>query len=1002
MAEAPHTALGSLLGHPLQTNGAEGAAAGAAGKRAGGLAASGTSFWSTTKGKIVLVLSGLALLGLVLGLSLGLTVGRRNSCSLGNNSTGQGTNDNGGPKDGGTNVPDYSSNWKQPENLATSEGWFPAPRGGSDPAWVEAYRKAAKLVGKMSLLEKVNVTTGTGWQMGPCVGNTGTTSVGFPSLCLQDGPLGIRYAYPITAFPAGITTAATFNKDLMHSRGRAMGQEAQNLGINALLGPCIGPLGRSPLGGRNWEAFGADPYLQGVAGQLTVRGIQELRVMAVVKHWLGNEQERFRRKGELGSWPKVKEAISTNIGGRAAREVYAWPFQDAVREGATGVMCSYQQVNNSYACENSWLLNGLLKDELGFQGFVVSDWLAQRSGVNSVIAGMDMTMPGDGLSWADGLSLLGANLTSMVVNGTVPVSRLDDMALRIVASWYKLGQDDPNFLPKQKKPLFSSWLRDEIGPLYPRSSDQDQQMIVQNYFIDPRGQLGNLSQIQTGDVDHAKLARQVAAEGIVMLKNVNGTLPMSGGTIRKGPYKQIGIFGSDAAHSPIGPNGCIDRSCNVGTLGQGWGSGSVEYAYLISPLEAIQARAIQDQTTVDFVLQDGSNSVNSTAYQVNKRGKDAACLVFVTSDSGEGYVSAEGNLGDRNDLKLWHDGDKAILSVADNCENTIVVIHSVGPVLMEAWADHPNVTAILMANLPGQESGSSLVDVLYGNVNPSGHLPYTIGKSLADYGADTEIMWDPNWEIPQQDFTEGIYIDYKWFDKHNITPRYEFGYGMSYTSFNFTQLEITTLWNGELAEEPPSATGLSVKNAEINNSTLPKGKDLLFPKGWKRLDYFVYPYLPSETEKSTLQPTPYPYPPGYSDSPRNLTSTHSSSGGYQGGNPALWDPIFRVELLVTNTGKVAGKVAAQLYLSFPKAIEYDTPVRQLRGFEKVELAVGESKIVVFELTRRDISVWSEEKGAWVVPREKGGVGVGSYGVFVGPSSRGKGVSGETEKIPSVN
>ncbi|KAF8417207.1 glycoside hydrolase superfamily [Tirmania nivea] len=1003
MAEAPQISS-SLLGNPPQTNSVEETTAVAT----TGFAGSGTSFLSTTKGIIVLVLSGLAVLALILGLSLGLTVGRQNnnSCGLSNNSTGQDT-DNGNT-DGGTNVPDYSSNWKQPESLATSEGWFPAPRGGSDPAWVEAYQKAARLVGRMSLLEKVNVTTGTGWQMGPCVGNTGTTSVGFPSLCLQDGPLGIRFAYPITAFPAGITTAATFNKDLMHSRGRAMGREARNLGINALLGPCIGPLGRSPLGGRNWETFGSDPYLQGVAGQLTVRGIQELRVMAVVKHWLGNEQERFRRKAELGSWPKVKEALSANIGGRATREVYAWPFQDAVREGAAGVMCSYQQVNNSYACENSWLLNGLLKDELGFQGFVVSDWLAQRSGVNSVIAGMDMTMPGDGLSWADSLSLLGANLTSMVVNGTVPVSRLNDMALRIVASWYKLGQDSPKFLPKQKKPLFSSWLKDEIGPLYPRFDAQGQQMVVQNYFTDPRGQLGkdgNLSQIQIGDEDHATLARQVAAEGIVMLKNFNGTLPMSGGTIRKGPYKQIAIFGSDAAHNPLGPNGCVDRACNVGTLGQGWGSGSVEYAYIISPLEAIQARAIQDRTTVDFVLQDGGNLINSTARQVNKRGKDAACLVFVTSDSGEGYVSSEGNLGDRNDLKLWHDGDTVILSVADNCENTVVVIHSVGPVLMEAWADHPNVTAILMANLPGQESGSSLVDVLYGNVNPSGHLPYTIGKSLADYGAHAEIMWDPNWEVPQHDFTEGIYTDYKWFDKHNITPRYEFGYGMSYTSFNFSQLEITTLWNGELAEGLPSPTGLDVKNAEIKNSTLPKEKDLQFPKGWKRVSYFVYPYLPSPTtkpEKTTPMPTPYPYPPGYTNSSRNLTSTHSSSGGYQGGNPALWDPIFRVELLVTNTGKVAGKVAAQLYLTFPKDIEYDTPVRQLRGFEKVELAAGESKIVVFELTRRDISVWSEKKGAWIVPRDKGGVGVGRYGVFVGDSSRGKGVSGETEKIPRGN
>lgn len=634
---------------------------------------------------------------------------------------------------------------------------------------------------------------------------------------------------------------------------------------------------------------------------------------------------------------------------------------------------------------------------------MVSDWLAQRSGVNSVLAGMDMTMPGDGLAWLDGQSFLGANLTSMVLNGTVPVSRLDDMALRIVASWYQLGQDSSTF---PKKPTFTSWSYDEMGPLYLRSADPGK-LVVQNYFTDPRGQLGsdgNLSQIQIGDEDHAKVARQIAAEGIVMLKNVNGTLPLSGGEIRKGPYKQMALFGSDAAHSVAGPNGCYDRSCNMGTLGQGWGSGSVDYAYLISPLEAIQARALQDRTMVNFVLQDGATATaNGTALQTGKRGREAVCLVFVTSDSGEGYISSENNLGDRNDLKLWHDGDKMILAVAERCENTVVVVHSVGPVLMEEWVDHPNVTAILMANLPGQESGSSLVDVLYGDVNPSGHLPYTIGKSLADYGTHAEIMWDPNWEIPQQDFTEGIYVDYRWFDKQNITPRFEFGYGQSYTTFNFSQLQITTIWDGELEEELPQPTVTDQKPIEIKNSTLPNEKDVQFPTGWKRLDYFVYPYIntTSPTEK-TSQPTPYPYPPGYSTSPRNLTSTPSSSGGHQGGNPSLWDPIFRIEVLVTNTGKLKGKIAAQLYLSFPDGIGYDTPVRQLRGFEKLELAAGESQIVVFELNRRDVSVWDEERGTWIVPREKKGLkGVGRYGVFVGTSSRGKGVLGLTDDIPAA-
>lgn len=144
----------------------------------------------------------------------------------------------------------------------------------------------------MTLAEKVNVTTGIGWSMGPCVGNTGSTTVGFPSLCLQDGPLGVRFADSITVFPAAITTASTWSKHLIYQRAKALGTEARGKGINVILGPCIGPIGKHPAGGRNWESFGSDPYLQGVAGGLSVRGIQDQGVIATAKHFIGNEQER--------------------------------------------------------------------------------------------------------------------------------------------------------------------------------------------------------------------------------------------------------------------------------------------------------------------------------------------------------------------------------------------------------------------------------------------------------------------------------------------------------------------------------------------------------------------------------------------------------------------------------------------------------------------------------------------------------------------------------------
>jgi Beta-glucosidase-related glycosidases len=439
-----------------------------------------------------------------------------------------------------------------------SPPWYPTPKGGIAKSWAASYAKAAKLVSRMTLAEKVNVTTGTGWQMGLAVGTTGpAVYVGFPQLQLQDGPLGVRFADNITAFPAGITVGATWNRQLMYARGKAHAIEARRKGINVILGPCVGPLGRMPAGGRNWEGFGADPYLQGVAGAETIRGIQSEGVMATIKHFVGNEQEHFRQPWEWGT----PHAISANIDDRTLHELYAWPFGDAVKAGVAAVMCSYNMVNNSYACANSKLLNGILKDELGFQGFVMSDWLAQHAGVATALAGLDMTMPGDGLSWADGESLWGPQLTKAVLNGSVPVERLNDMVTRIVAAWYQLGQDDETKFPR-RPPNFSSWTNDRMGIIAP-GSPSPQEMVVVNHFINVQA-------------NHSIIAREIAAEGIVLLKN-EGLLPLSRsglddsklkirrkvveratGKRHTGKFK-IGIFGEDAGPGK-GPNYCKDRA----------------------------------------------------------------------------------------------------------------------------------------------------------------------------------------------------------------------------------------------------------------------------------------------------------------------------------------------------------------------------------------------------------------------------------------------------------
>ncbi|QSZ36677.1 hypothetical protein DSL72_006558 [Monilinia vaccinii-corymbosi] len=858
--------------------------------------------------------------------------------------------------------------YKKAPATGQSPPWYPTPPGGTLSQWSESYKKAAALVEKMTLPEKVNITTGTGFKMGLAVGNTAPAlNVGFPGLALHDGPLGLRFADNTTAFPAGITVGATFNKELMYKRGKAHGQEARLKGINVLLGPCVGPIGRMPAGGRNWEGFGTDPYLQGIAAALTIKGIQEEGVIATIKHFIGNEQEHFRQSYEWG----LPNALSSNIDDRSLHELYGWPFGDSVKAGVASVMCSYQMVNNSYSCANSKLLNGILKDELGFQGFVQSDWLAQRSGVASALAGLDMTMPGDGLLWANGNSLWGPELSKSVLNGSLPVSRLNDMVTRIVASWYQLGQDDKSKFDG-KGPNFSSWTTEQKGYINPGSPDDKDEKVV-NKFIHVQG---------TGNDSHSIIARQVATEGTVLLKNENNTLPLNkngwASEEKRGNVYRIGIFGEDAGEG-AGPNACPDRACNNGTLGSGWGSGAVDFPYLISPISALKKSFSAEHVNItDF-------PTNTPPFEKSPailKDQDI-CIVFVNSDSGEGYLAYEGIRGDRNDLNLQHGGDKLVKQVAEGCGggngSTIVVIHAVGPVVMEEWIDLPGVKAVLMANLPGQESGNAISDILLGNVNPSGKLPYTIGKSLDDYGAGGQVLYYPNGVVPQQNFSEGLYIDYRHFDKYNLTPTFEFGFGLSYTTFEYKNLTVDAILS---KSSLPAARPAGILPPTFDEK-IPDPSEALFPSNFRKLSKFIYPYI---EKVSDIKKGKYPYPEGY-----HTKQIPSAAGGDEGGNPDLWTVHATVSVDLKNTGNVTGKEVAQLYLEYDKlsgeAANVDFPVRVLRGFEKVELAKHETKTLHFNLTRRDLSYWDVVRQNWVMPTE------GNFTIRVGASSRDLRVTG---------
>ncbi|KAJ6201940.1 beta-glucosidase [Bipolaris maydis] len=417
-------------------------------------------------------------------------------------------------------------------------------------------------------------------------------------------------------------------------------------------------------------------------------------------------------------------------------ELYMWPFANAVKAGVASTMCSYNRLNGFYACQNSKAINGLLKGELGFQGYVISDFLASHDGVATAEAGMDMDMPGTIAFFHGGSSYWGQNLTDAVNNGSVPESRMDEAAHRIMTPYFLLGQD-------------------------------------QNYpLIDPAG--GEISLLgikpyldtfQYGEAnvdvrsDHADVIRKLGAAGTILLKNTNNALPL-------GKPKSITVFGNDAADPK---NGLYSISLTNsgdfenGHLAVGGGSGTGRLSYLSIPLDALKARTIQNGTLLQWILNNTLLTMPDPFSQLNSCPE--ACIVTLKTFATEAY--------DKSNLLPDWNGTEVVEAVAGWCNNTIVVTHTSGPIVMP-WGDHPNVTAILAAHFPGEQSGNSLVDVLYGDVNPSGKLPYTVAYEESDY-AFARVISSPELKLTedlnawQADFEEGLLIDYSHFDYYNLS-----------------------------------------------------------------------------------------------------------------------------------------------------------------------------------------------------------------------------------------
>ena len=626
-------------------------------------------------------------------------------------------------------------------------------------SWEEAHKLAKIKLRNFTLEEKLSLLYGTKNMQNTdhsdtCVGMIDPIKDKFGGICLQDGPAGVRFSKSTQSWQAGINTASTFNKTLMYEVGKAQGKEFREKGIHVALGPAMN-IQRNPQGGRIWESYGDDPFLSGTVATQVIKGIQSNGVIACAKHFVGNDQETNRKNS------------SSNIKEQALWEIYMEPFYRSVKDAEVGaIMAGYNAVNGTYCVNNSKIINEYLKEKIGFQGYVMTDWWEVMSNTSDNFnSGVDMNMPGgfdEGPKWAGKHNSYWSNF-SQYLGKEILYERLDDAVERILSPMYKLDQ-------------FNTDIK------YPEIN------LLKNTITE----------------ETKKLNREAAAQSNVLLKNDNNILPL-----KNWSGKTIAIIGNDATESP-----CIrdsDCSCKSllnsiyrGHMSLGYGSGTTYFNYTTDPLSAITSRAekegikiissveIKDKTeTIDnitiFVGEDNIENAKKTAEQAD------LSIIFINADSGEQYINLERSVGDRYDLNAWHSGNELIQAVLETYKDTnkgvIVVINSPGPINLP-WLD--KINASIFSGLGGAESGNAIADILFGDYNPSGHLPYVWGEK-DDYPTPINIFSNPT----EYNYTEGVFIGQRYFEKYNKNYTFPFGFGLSYTTFEFENNSISASMSNE-------------------------------------------------------------------------------------------------------------------------------------------------------------------------------------------------------------
>ncbi|MBB2951214.1 glycoside hydrolase family 3 C-terminal domain-containing protein [Sphingobacterium sp. JUb56] len=662
--------------------------------------------------------------------------------------------------------------------------------------------------------------------------------LGIPDIIVCDGPSGLRInpiregstkTFYATAFPCETVLGSTWSKDLARQLGNALGTEAKEYGIDVLLAPGVN-IHRNPLGGRNFEYISEDPILSGVMASNLINAVQQLGVGTSLKHYAANNAENNR----LFSNSLVSE--------RAMRELYLRPFELAVKGSQPWtIMTSYNKINSQYTSERRDLNYQILREEWGFKGLVMTDWYSGFPSVEVIRAGNQSN-----------------DVSAQIRSGNdliMPGSKIQlEAALKDVKSG-KLSKKDLDFAVRNVLRVVSK----SPSPLKYKYSDAPD--------------------LQS----HATLSRMIAAEGTVMLKNA-AALPLKTNT-------RIATFGVGSYHLVVGGTGSseVTTSYNVPvykglqnanyTLHKPLLEKYVPYVELEEKKDKERRAKLNALAPLGVIAQ-----LDVTDHELNDAvaNTDVAILTFGRNSAEEQdlNVDTEYNLTKEEEALL-----NRVSAAYKSAGKKVIVVLNIGSVMNTSWDDKAD--ALLVTWFSGAEGGNALADIVSGKVNPSAKTTATFPKSYADVPSAKSFYATPASEHKDIHYTEGIYVGYRYYDTFNIATAYPFGFGLSYTSFNYSDLKLDA--------------------KEFKNQI-----------------------------KATVK--------------------------------------------VTNSGRVAGKEAVQLYVATPKG-SIDKPAKVLVDFGKTKLLQpGESQILEFVIGAKEIASFHTEKSQWIAD-------AGVYQVLVGKSSQ---------------